>query len=257
MMDCKKALQEANGNMEEAVEILRKKGLSLAQKKAGRSANEGILGHYYEASGKTACLVEVNCETDFVVKTEDFRNFVGLITEKVRKENPQDEATFQSEIKESLTGLIGKIGENIQVKKFVRWEACKNEIIGFYLHAGSKIGVLIRIEDPSGKTTSDHAKEIAMHVAAMQPQYVSPENITKATLEKEKEILRAGVDAKKPSEIREKILQGKIGKFYNEVCLENQVFVKDPEGKATVSKWLKGISPSAKIKEFVRLQVGA
>ncbi|MDO8494622.1 MAG: translation elongation factor Ts, partial [Deltaproteobacteria bacterium] len=161
-------------------------------------------------------------------------------------------------VKEALNLLIGKIGENIQIRRFEYWKANgANEVVGFYLHAGSKIGVLIEIDDAAKKVTSELAKEVAMHAAAMQPRYVRPSEVSASAVEKEKEILMASVDTKKPKEIQEKIVQGKLNKFYSEVCLEDQIFVKDLEGKTTVKQWLQQLSPSAKISRFVRLQVGA
>lgn len=265
MMDCKKALEEAAGNMEKAIEILRKRGLALAQKKSGRAANEGILGNYYDVSGKMACLVEVNCETDFVVKTADFQNFVAAVTKIIQKESPKDlegllaaKYDGKQSVQETLTALIAKIGENIQVRQFVRWETQNSkEVLGFYLHAGSKIGVLVLIQDETGKIRPEAAKEVAMHIAAMHPQYIRPSEVPALELEKEKEILCAGVDTKKPPQIQEKIIEGKLGKFYNDVCLENQIFVKDLEGKKSVKDWLAMQSGAAKIQKFVRLQVGA
>lgn len=257
MMDCKRALEEAQGDMEQAVEILRKKGMALARKKETRLAKEGILGSYFDEKGRLACLVEVNCETDFVIKTDDFQKFVVATTKSVQQKAPKDLESLAKIIQEPLTQLIAKIGENIQVRRFVRWETNgAQEGLGFYLHAGSKIGVIVQISDPKKPVDINAAKEIAMHVAAMNPRYVRPEEVPLAVIEKEKEILRAAVDQKKPKEIREKIIDGKLNKFYSEECLEHQVFVKDPEGKKTVKDWLKGASPSARIERFVRLQVG-
>ncbi|MBI5299065.1 MAG: elongation factor Ts [Deltaproteobacteria bacterium] len=265
MMDCKKALEHAKGNMEQAIEVLRKKGLAVAQQKASRQASEGILGNYYDESGKLGCLVEVNCETDFVVKTDDFQNFVSKLTGVIRQKPFENlEALLgtsfngKDTVKESVTGLIAKIGENMQVKRFTRWETKTDaEKIGFYLHAGSKIGVLVLLTDPSGALTTDTAKEIAMHVAAMSPRYLKREEVPAEVVAKEKEIQSATLDFKKPPEIQEKILAGKLNKFYGETCLEEQVFVKDPEGKKSVKEWLKLKAPTAKIEKFVRLQVGA
>lgn len=264
MMDCKRALEEAGGNMDGAVEILRKRGLALAQKKAGRSANEGILGYFYDEVGKKACLVEVNCETDFVVKTKDFQDFVSRVTGLVREKTPKDLSQLlglpydeKATVEEAQTRLVAKIGENIQVKRFVLWETKdSNEVIGFYLHAGSKIGTLVAVADPDRKTTPAIAKEAAMHVAAMHPQYVRPDEIPPAVLEKEKEILRAGLDPNKPAKIQDQIIEGKLRKFYSETCLEEQIFVKDPEGKKSVKNWLKSLAPAARIVRFVRIQVG-
>lgn len=264
MLDCKKALEEVGGDMTAAVEALRKKGLAKAAKKAGRLANEGMLGHYIEKLGRKACLVEVNCETDFVMKTDDFQNFVTRITETVRVQAPSGlEELLATNIggktvQVTLVELISKIGENIQIRRFERWDGKDQEVIGLYLHAGSKIGSLVGIVDPAGKITPDIAREIGMHVAAMQPQFIRAEEVPSAVLAKEKEIMLATMaNGNQPAELKEKIVQGKIGKFYNEVCLENQVFVKDPDGKQSVGKWLKAISPNATIKRFVRFQVGA
>ncbi|MDO8526711.1 MAG: translation elongation factor Ts [Deltaproteobacteria bacterium] len=264
MMDCKKALEEAKGDMELAVEVLRKRGLSVAQKKAGRTASEGILGTYSDDNGKLACMVEINCETDFVVRTDDFQNFVSKITKIVKEQGPKDmegllKLSFNEKetVQDALTLLIAKIGENIQLKRFVRWEAGSNEKVGCYVHAGSKIGVLTVLQDASGKVTSDSAKEVSMHIAAMNPRYIRRDEVPATVVEKEKEIQRATVDTKKPAEIQNKIIEGKLNRFFSEVCLEEQAFVKDPEGKKTVGGWLKEISPTAKIEKFVRLQVGA
>ena len=258
MMDCKKALEQAKGNMEQAVEILRKRGLAVAQSKAGRVASEGILGYYLEPSGKSGLLVEVNCETDFVVKTDDFQKFVGRVTESVKTQKPKDLETLTAHTKDDLTALIGKIGENIQVRRFEQWTARpEKEVVGLYLHAGSKIGVLVLISDTAGKATTDTAKEIAMHVAAMHPGYIRREEVPAAVLDKEREIQRATVDAKKPPEIQNKIIEGKLNKFFGDCCLEEQIFVKDLEGKKRVKDWLKAISPTARIEKFIRMQVGA
>lgn len=265
MMDCKKALEEAGGNMEQAVEILRKKGMAMAKKKESREAKEGVLGHFCDEAGTLAGLVEINCETDFVIKTDDFQKFVAEVTKIVREKNPgnlQELLTLplshERTVQEMLTAVVAKIGENIQIRRFVRWQAASpEEKIGFYLHAGSKIGVLVRLKDPQRKLDTSAAKEIAMHIAAMHPKYVRPDQVPAEMLAKEKEILMATIDAKKPKEIQEKIVEGKLQKFYTEECLENQIFVKDPEGKKRVKDWLKGVSPTGEIKEFVRLQVGA
>lgn len=257
MMECKKALEEAKGNMEAAIEVLRKKGMALAQKKGGREAKEGILGSWFNENGRLGLFVEVNCETDFVIRTDDFQNFVSKITKLVREKNPSDLEELRGFVGETLTALVAKIGENIQVRRFVRWESPRPEIrFGHYLHAGSKIGVMVAIEDAEGKVDLLAAKEIAMHVAAMNPRYLRPEEVPSEVLAKEREVLQAQVDTKKPKEIQEKIIEGKLKKFYQEDCLEQQIFVKDPSGKKTVRDWLKEISPKARIEKFVRLQVG-
>ena len=192
-----------------------------------------------------------------MVKTDDFQKFVVKTTDLVHNKAPKNIEELQSSLQETLTNLIAKIGENIQVRRVVRWEVkSPQEKIGFYLHAGSKIGVLTLLSDKDSKVDVNTAKEIAMHIAAMHPKYVRREEVPVEVLAKEKEIQAANVDPKKPAGIRDKIVEGKLGKFYSEVCLEEQVFVKDPEGKKTVRDWLKNISPSARIEKFVRLQVG-
>ncbi len=264
MMDCKKALEQSKGDMQGAIEILRKRGLAVAQAKAGRTASEGILGFYCDPKGKEALLAEVNCETDFVVKTDDFQKFVAKVTDVIKQKAPKNlEQLFELKypsgetVKEALDALIGKIGENIQLRRFEHWKAGNpNEVIGLYIHAGSKIGVLVSLTDSGGKATTEAAKEIAMHVAAMHPAYVRRDEVPESILQKEREIQHATVDTKKPAEIQNKIIEGKLGKFFSDVCLEEQIFVKDLEGKKSVKDWLKGISPTAKIEKFVRLQVG-
>lgn len=257
MMDCKKALQESKGDMETAIGILRKKGMALAKKKGGREAREGILGTDYDPAGQWGVMVEINCETDFVIKTPDFQHFVKHVTRRVRDQAPNDLANLQELFQDELTALIAKIGENIQVRRVERWAAPSPETtLGFYLHAGSKIGVLVQINDPEHKIPADRAKELAMHIAAMHPKYVRPGEVPADVLAKEKEIFGANLDPGKPKAIQAKIIEGRLKKFYAEECLEDQIFVKDPQGKKTVGQWLKEISPKARIEKFVRLQVG-
>lgn len=265
MLDCKKALQESRGDIEKAIEFLRKRGLSMAASKLTRVAAEGLLGaSFKESKDSMGALVEVNCETDFVAKTDEFQNFVNEATRKVLEQNPKDlEALMEthlvngSKIRDSLMALVAKIGENILVRRFVRWEAKEKEKFGFYLHAGSKIGVMVRIADPEAKLEEDATKDLAMHVAAMHPQYVRREEVPPDVIQKEKEIQAAGlVNSKKPPEIQEKIIEGKLARWYSDVCLEDQIFVKDLEGKKTVREWLKGSNARVKILEFVRMQVG-
>lgn len=263
MMDCKKALEETKGDLNDAVENLRKKGISTAAKKAGRVAADGLIGHYVSGDAKVGVLVEVNCETDFVTKTEDFKKFVGTMTEIVREAKPKDLDGLLSAkhgsatVKELQTAVVAKIGENINVRRFVLVDCNGADKLAQYIHAGSKIGVIVKFTDPSGKLDNTTAREVAMHVAAMHPQYVNRNEIPAEVIAKEKEIMLAQMgDQKKPPEILEKIATGKIGKFYTEVCLDDQLYVRDPDGKATVSAWLKKMDNSIAIKSFVRMQVG-
>lgn len=264
MMDCKKALSEAGGDMEKAQELLRKKGISLAAKKQSRVAAEGTIGQYFSDDGTTGVLVEVNCETDFVTKTPDFTDYVKLITGLLKEKGPQDiEALLNmshngSTIKDLETQLVAKIGEKLGVRRFVRWDVNGNETkLAQYIHAGDKIGVMVSFKDPSKKLDLAKAREVAMHIAAMSPRYVKKEEIPQSVMEKEKEIIRAQMgDQKKPPEILEKIVTGKLQKFCADVCLNDQIFVRDPDGKLTVAKALKQIDPKIEVEKFVRFQVG-
>jgi elongation factor Ts len=264
MMDCKKALGEAAGDMEKASELLRKWGIATAAKKQGRTAADGTIGHYFGDGGKVGVLVEVNCETDFVVKTPDFQNYVKTLTDIVRQKNPKDldqllgsnhEGTT---VREFETNLVAKIREKLGVRRFVRWEANDSQSkIAQYIHAGNKIGVMVKFKDPSSKLTDAQAREVAMHIAAMNPQFVRKEEVPEGVLEKEKEILMSQMAKEnKPAAIMEKIVAGKLTKYYSEVCLEDQIFVRDPEGKLTVGKALAKIDPGIKVEKFVRFQVG-
>lgn len=263
MMDCKNALTEAKGNPEAAYEILRKKGITTAAKKAGRVASDGLVGSFISPDFKLGVLVEVNCETDFVTKLEGFQNYVKEIVEIVKTSNPKgmDELFAakhpQGTVKDVQTALLAKIGENLGVRRFSRVEVDGTKKIAQYIHAGSKIGVIVAFLDPSGKLDNQTAREVAMHVAAMHPQYVKKGDVPETVLKKEKEIMLAQMgDMKKPAEILEKIVTGKLAKFYNEVCLEDQIYVRDPEGKSSVANWLGKIDGAIKIESFVRLQVG-
>ncbi len=263
MMDCKKALAEAKGDMEAAIEVLRKKGISTAAKKASRTASDGLIGSYVSKDSRLAVLVEVNCETDFVTKTEDFQRFVKKVAEVVRDINPSrlDElmaATLnKGTVKEAQTELVAKIGENLGVRRFARVAVEGTGKLATYVHAGSKIGVIVTFDDSANKLDHNTARDIAMHVAAMSPRYLCREDVPESVIAKEKEIMMAQMaDLRKPPEILEKIVSGKIGKVFTEICLEDQLYVRDPEGKATVSSWLGKIDKNIKIKSFERLQVG-
>jgi elongation factor Ts len=264
MMDCKKALNEAGGDVEKAIETLRKWGLSTAAKKAGRTAADGIIGWRYDADKNLGVLVEVNCETDFVTKTDDFKNYVKDLVDLVSENDPADMDALMklpydsSSVEDAQTALVAKIGENLGVRRFVRWAADGNaEKVAQYIHAGDKIGVMVRFTDPAGKLENQLAREVAMHVAAMHPSYVRKDEIPESVLEKEKEIMLAQMgDTKKPPEIMEKIISGKVAKYVNDICLENQIFVRDPEGKATVAASLKKADDGIRVESFVRFQVG-
>jgi len=263
MMDCKKALVEASGALDDAMEILRKRGVALAAKKAGRVASEGLIGSYINDDKSLAVLVEVNCETDFVAKTDGFSEFIKDMVEVIRDNDPEDvdvlmDISYKGKtVKEMQTDVVAKIGENIGVRRFTRIFVEGSKKLAQYIHAGSKIGVIASFNDPNGKLDDSTAKEIAMHIAAMRPQYVKKEDVDDSIIAKEKEIILAQMgETEKPPEILEKIVNGKINKFFSEVCLNDQIYVRDPDGKSSVAKWLKAIDSDLTVDSFVRLQVG-
>lgn len=254
MMDCKKALVEAEGDIARAVDILREKGLSQAAKKASRVAAEGAVGSAVSEDGKTGTILEVNCETDFVGTNEDFRNLAASIADQILAVNPADvEALLDSEIdgkkvRDLVTEAVAKIGENISVRRFVRYESAEGKVYS-YIHGGGKIGVLVEMigaDDELGK-------DIAMQVAAANPSYLDRTKVSQAEIDHEKEVL--AVEARnegKPENIIEKMVIGRINKYYKEVCLVDQEFIKD--GDLTISKLLK--SKNASVVRFARYQLG-
>ena len=254
MMDCKKALVEAEGDIAKAVDILREKGLSQAAKKASRVAAEGAVGSAVSEDGKTGTILEVNCETDFVGTNEDFRNLAASIADQILAVNPADvEALLDSEIdgkkvRDLVTEAVAKIGENISVRRFVRYESAEGKVYS-YIHGGGKIGVLVEMigaDDELGK-------DIAMQVAAANPSYLDRTQVSQAEIDHEKEVL--AVEARnegKPENIIQKIVIGRIYKFYKEVCFVDQEFIKD--GDLTISKLLK--SKNASVVRFARYQLG-
>ncbi|MBI2974195.1 MAG: translation elongation factor Ts [Deltaproteobacteria bacterium] len=232
MMDCKKALSENSGDINKAIESLRKHGLAKAAKKASRSASEGLVCQF--VSDKLIVMADVNCETDFVCKTDEFQNFVKNVTAHIAKTNPEN---MEALLASSMNGK--KLSD------------------GCYVHAGSKIGVIVIFEDPSGKLSDTAARDVAMHVAAMNPTYVRKSDISKEFIAKEKEVFQAQMaEEKKPPQVMEKIIEGKLNKYLSEICLEDQIFIRDPSGKTTVAQMLKTADASVKIREFVRFQVG-
>lgn len=254
MMDCKKALVEADGDMEKAVDILREKGLSQAAKKASRVAAEGAVVSAISADGKTGALVEVNCETDFVGSNDDFKALASSIANQILATNPADvEALLASDmngksVKDTVTEAVAKIGENISVRRFVRYESAEGKVYS-YIHGGGKIGVLVEMKGADDEL----GKDIAMQVAAANPSCLDCTQVPQAEIDHEKEVL--AVEARnegKPEKIIEKMVIGRINKFYKEVCLVDQEFIKD--GDLTISKLLK--SKNAEVLRFTRYQLG-
>lgn len=260
MLDCKKALEETDGDMEKAVDTLRKKGLAAAAKKAGRAATEGLVVAAISADGKTGALVEVNSETDFVAKTEKFQAFVADIANQVLVANPADPEALLAQdsvtapgktVQTALNEAIAVIGENLQIRRFARFTA--SGLSAAYIHAGGKIGVLVELSG-SGDLSSI-AKDIAMHVAAAAPQYVRREEVDATVLEREKDIYRDKArQSGKPENIVDKIIEGQIGKFYGEICLLEQSFVKDPD--KTIQQILKSAGADVTVNNFARFVLG-
>ena len=255
MMECKKALQETDGDIDLAIENMRKSGLAKADKKSGRVAAEGRVVIELSDDKKTAAIVEVNCETDFVSGGDDFLSFVKAIARTALANKPADVAALSEmtldgsseTIEEARKAKIAKIGENMQVRRFEILETASGSF-GSYLH-GSRMGVLVELENGS----DDLLKDIAMHIAASNPLCVSEANVPAEVLEKEKEILRAqALESGKPADIVEKMLTGRIRKYLAEITLLGQSFVKDPD--VTVEALLS--DAGATVNNFVRFEVG-
>ncbi|MEW5756633.1 MAG: translation elongation factor Ts [Pseudomonadota bacterium] len=254
MMECKKALVEANGDIELAVENMRKSGLAKADKKAGRTAAEGAIVIKTSSNGKRAVMVEVNSETDFVAKNEDFISFSNTVAEMALNEKISDVEALAgmkmpsgATVNEARTALVAKIGENINLRRIVSASA-ENGVVGSYLHGG-RIGVLVELEGGD----INLARDIAMHVAANKPVCVSEEQVPAELIEKEKEIFTAqAAESGKPMEIVQKMVVGRVNKFLKEVTLLGQPFVKNPD--QTVAQLLN--EKGATVLGFVRIEVG-
>lgn len=256
MMDCKKVLTETDGDMEKAIELLRERGIAKAAKKSGRVAAEGLVEAVISEDGKTGAIIEVNSETDFVAKNEEFKTFVENVANQVLKTNPKDveellvqPAMFEEgkTVQESLVGKIATIGENLTIRRFARFES--EGLVEKYIHGDGKIAVLVNMK----KGDSTVAKDICMQIAAARPEYVRREEVPEERVAKEMEILKVQtMNEGKPEAIAEKIVQGRIGKFYEEICLVDQAFVKDPNMK--ISELLK--QKDAEVAEFARFEKG-
>lgn len=256
MMDCKKVLTETDGDMEKAIELLRERGIAKAAKKSGRVAAEGLVEAYISEDGKVGAIVEVNSETDFVAKNEEFKTFVMNVAKQVVEKNPKDveellnqEATFEAgkTVNEALIGKIATIGENLSIRRFARFES--KGLLEKYIHGDGKIAVLINM----AKGDKELAKDLCMQIAAARPEFLNEESVPAERVEKEKEILKVQtMNEGKTEAIAEKIVQGRIGKFFEEICLVDQVFVKDSSMK--VSELLK--QKDGEVVEFARFEKG-
>ena len=256
MMDCKKVLTETDGDMEKAMELLRERGIAKAAKKSDRVAAEGLVDCYISEDGKVGAIVEVNSETDFVGQNEEFKKFVMDVAKQVAEKNPAnvEELLAQESIsevgktvQEVLTDKIAKIGENMNIRRFERFES--TGLVEKYIHGDGKIAVLVDF----AKGDKAIAKDVCMQIAAAKPEYLKREDVPAERVEKEMEILKAqAMNEGKPAEIAEKMVQGRLGKFYGEICLVEQDFVKDSDKK--VSKVLE--ENNAEIVRFARFEKG-
>ena len=240
MMDCKKVLTETDGDMEKAIELLRERGIAKAAKKSGRIAAEGLVEAYISEDGKVGAVVEVNSETDFVAKNDEFKTFVMNVAKQIAQNNPKT-------VEELLAQQSTTIGENMNIRRFARFES--EGLVEKYIHGDGKIAVLVNMK----KGNNEVAKDVCMQIAAARPEYVRKEEVPADRVSKEMEILKAQtMNEGKPEAIAEKIVQGRIGKFYEEVCLVDQAFVKDPNMK--VSQLLQ--QKDAEVVEFARFEKG-
>ena len=255
MMDCKKVLTETDGDLEKAAELLREKGITKAAKKSGRVAAEGMVEAYISEDEKVGAIVEVNSETDFVAKNEEFRTFVMDVAKQIVKNNPESVEALLAEpamfeegktVNEALIEKIATIGENISIRRFARFETTDG-LIEKYIHGDGKIAVLVNMT--SG--TKELAKDVCMQIAAARPEFIDRDQVPAERVEKEKEILKIQtMNEGKPEAIAEKIVLGRINKFYQEICLVDQEFVKDP------SKKVSDILKDSKVLEFARFEKG-
>ncbi|MDL4840092.1 translation elongation factor Ts [Aquibacillus rhizosphaerae] len=256
MMDCKKALQETDGDIDQAIDYLREKGISKAAKKADRIAAEGST--HVEVKGNSAVLFEMNCETDFVTKNDQFKDLLAELGKHLVEQKPESvEAALKqnlhgdgTNLEEYINSNIAKIGEKLSLRRFTIFEKTDSDAFGAYIHMGGNIGALTILEGSNDEAT---AKDVAMHIAAVNPRYVSRDAVSQEEVEKEREVLKTqALNEGKPEKIVEKMVEGRLGKFFEEICLLEQGFVKNPDEKVKKVLADKG----ATIKGFVRYQVG-
>ena len=256
MLDCRKALVEANADIEAAIDILRKKGTASAAKKAGRAANEGVIAQAILGGARTGILVEVNCETDFVAKNEDFLALTAGWG-KALGENPA------ADLEPSRIEAVTKIGENIQIRRSARIEVTGNGIVAAYIHLGGKIGVLLEVGAGKQETVNHDdfkqlVRDITLHIAAASPVSIRREEVSAALAARERAIYMEQTPKDKPAPVIEKIIEGKMSKFFAGVCLLEQAFVKNPEQTITqlVAEKAKALDDTIEVRRFIRYQVG-
>ena len=267
MMDCKKALMENDGDMEKAIDWLREKGLAQAAKKAGRIAAEGAVVQYITECGKVGAVVEVNCETDFVAKTDNFMNFANSVAKHVALTNPADLEALNGQkfvddetktIEDMISDATDAIGEKISIRRFARYET--TGVVSSYIHMGGKVGVLVELATEShDAAVLELAHDLCLQIAAAKPEAVRREEVNSENLEKEREIYRVkALESGKPEKIVDKIVEGQIEKYYKEVCLLEQVFVKDGDKtiKGLVAEVAKAVGATIDVVRYARFERG-
>ncbi|WP_449619408.1 translation elongation factor Ts [Robertmurraya sp. Marseille-Q9965] len=255
MMDCKKALTETNGDMEKAIDFLREKGIASAAKKGDRIAAEGLTS--VKVNGNEAVILEVNSETDFVAKNEGFQTLVQELADHLLAKKPAtvEEALAQTmdngaTVEAHINAAIAKIGEKLTLRRFVIETKTDNDAFGAYLHMGGRIGVLTVLE---GTTDENAAKDVSMHIAALNPKFVSRDEVSAEEVERERQVLtQQALNEGKPENIVAKMVEGRLGKYFEDVCVNDQTFVKNPDQKVRQFVESKG----GKIRSFVRYEVG-
>jgi elongation factor Ts len=270
MMDCKKVLTETNGDIEASIKLLRERGIMKSAKMSDRAANEGVITARVNSEATSGLLLEVNCETDFVSKNENFQAFVSDIAEALANSNAVDHAEAlahqhgEQTIEDTVKSKVGEVGENLQFRKYARYNAATGGVIASYIHLGGKVGVLIEVgttnpESKSTNTFKNLIKDLTLHIAASAPKGLSRDDIPQDLVDAELEIYRVRlVESGKPANIIENILKGQIGKFFAESCFLEQGFVKDPD--ITIAKLLeakgKEIGDTLTVTRFVRFGLG-
>jgi elongation factor Ts len=270
MMDCKKALEESNGDLQKAVDVLRTKGLADLAKRAGRATNEGVITAWTTHTGRVGAMVEVNCETDFVARNAEFTTFASAVAEQVAVDEPASPEALlglqwkrnpEITVEQALGELVGKLGENIVITRFVRFDVPEDGMISYYIHGLGRIGVMVEIggSDHTDPAVATLAKDVAMHIAAAQPICVLREHVPAETITHEVSIYSAQAAASgKPEAIQVKIAEGRLEKFYKEVCLVEQPFVKDPDKtvEQLIAEASKATGKKLSVVRFERLVLG-
>ncbi|NLL84214.1 MAG: translation elongation factor Ts [Lentisphaerae bacterium] len=261
MMDCKKALIDTNGDMDAAIKILREKGLAIQVKRADKESKEGVISAVVAADGKAIAMAEINCETDFVAKTDKFKEFAAAVADKAL----ENEATAIEVMNEELVAIVAATGENVKIRRVARFEAAENALLESYIHMGGKVGVIVEVGCSSAEVVKHEAvtemiHDLALQIAASAPRYLNSSEVPADIVETEREIARNSDRFKgKPANIVENAMKGIVNKFFSEVCLVNQPFVKEPKQSVAdvVNDAAKKAGGEISITRFVRFQLGA